>query len=136
MERDPKVKGIIDNWNSNAPNLSKKTLDKIGELWITQILDCDENTLNAFIADEVNDEIGLKQVGDINFIANIKGFWNGVKNAAPEIITSDDLEYLIENDYRAKFAWSLILALDGFLPLEDCIPTKLVGNAINYRIIT
>lgn len=133
MERQPKVTTILENWNRMAANLSKEELDKIGELWITEILDCDENIISRFKEDFANSEIGLKHAGVTDYQANSRKFWEEINKIAPNIAPSEHLEYLIENDCNGDAAWSMICVLDGLNTYPNSLITKLVNNALLYK---
>ncbi len=124
---------IYQNWFRQAFFIPEESLNKIGELWITEILDCNENTVDTFMQDEVNDEIGLKHAGVIDYKANSRGFWEGVRIAAPNLVAEKDLDYIIEEDHNGAAAWALISALDEINPRMDCLPSKLVSNALLYK---
>lgn len=133
MERDPRVTGIFENWDIKAPGLSKEVLDKIGELWITRILGCDENTLESFKTDDVNDEIGLKHAGVTDYVADSRGFWTEINKITPELAPDTELEYLIGNDDGGIAAWAMLCALDENASTTNSLITKLTINARLYR---
>lgn len=131
--KNPRVKEISEVWVRAIFDLTDEQMDKIGELWLTKILDCDEKTVASFRKRIINDEVGLKHAGSTVYHADSQGFWKELHTAAPALVREQDLEYLIENDDNGSAAWALIDWVDELYPRADLLPTKLVSNALLYK---
>lgn len=129
--KDQRAQDLKERWLENAWTVSDEVSNKISELWITKILDCNERTVELFREDAINDEIGLKHAGVVDYQADSRAFWEEVNRIAPQLAPNDDLQYLIENDNNGSTAWTMIFALDSVNITTDL--TKLIINYLRYK---
>jgi hypothetical protein len=131
--KDPRVKSVSEFWIREAFNVTAAQAEKIGSLWITEILGCDENTVNAFKQDVVNDEVGIKHAGSVDYTPNSRRFWQELQKVAPKLVPQEHMEYIIENDVKGDAAWALIMWIDELNPRTNFLTTRLVNNALLYK---
>jgi hypothetical protein len=131
---DGKAWEIYEGWFRHAFDVSPKALEKIGMLYLTKVYGLEEADAKAFAKGEKTEEVGYKQAGKTKYIADSKGFWEGVHKADPKLVKTKDLAFLIENDENGVAGWIMIRAIDGVTQNLNTLPGKLVTNAVCYRL--
>jgi hypothetical protein len=133
--KDPRAQAISEKWIRKAYGVPDSALTQIGMLWMTKILAVNQDTAKAFVAGDLKAdyEIGMLHAGSRTRKPDIKGFWEGVSQVAPQLAQGKDLAYLVKNDHQGEGAWLMICHLAYIKPDSTHLTTKLEINAICYK---
>jgi len=135
---DEHAQKLYEQWHEKAPLIPFAVKDKIGILWMTEMLGVDDNTVNKFIEGdwEAWNKIGLLHAGGERK-TDVERFWKGVDRLVPGFISKKDLNYLAKVDDGGWGAWKMICAFDlvGWYDSETAsgVIRKLINNGHCFK---
>lgn len=99
---NPKAREIVQGWIKNAHTLADKTVLKIGNLFIKEILGLNPKKASW---NEIDDRLAGIKSGKVN----IETFWGKVNKIAPQMVGGkENLDFLKSVDYGGGAAFRML----------------------------
>ncbi len=132
--KEARAQDILEYWITQAPQISEKQAEAIGILWMTKILGASSEAAQNFAhGNTLSEEIGMRHAGKTDHTPDGKVFWEGVREAVPEMVRENDLSYLTEVDGDGHAAWRMICTIDQIIWRNNFLTTQLVSNSLLYK---
>lgn len=127
-----RARQIVSKWQKDSIQLPPEIKDQIGDLYLSKILQIDEETIEQFKANsfEARHEIGMKSGGAQEYKPDQVSFWQEVTRLVPDMLTEEEVKFILKEDKNVGSPNVMIETFDNVLPNSKVIRKILVNQHV------
>lgn len=102
MKEKQLVEKITKKWKIQNKEMSFEEQDEIALLYMSMVLNFEDDIIKSFMNGNPSafHKVGVRQHNRVDYISNLKGFWKKMQEMFSNMLSDDDVNFLVDRGGR------------------------------------